>query len=49
MRIGLQPMEDVNYNIQFERLCNDLILGDMIDEPKEVSGGLLHRMYSVNL
>lgn len=38
-------MNDIQYNIQFESLCNILQLGMMISAPKPLSGGLLHRMY----
>lgn len=40
-------MDDIRYNIQFERLCNTLGLGDIIGFPKTIAGGLLHRMYSI--
>lgn len=40
-------MIDIQYNLQFEKLCNVLSLGEMISVPKEISGGLLHRMYAV--
>lgn len=40
-------MSNAQYNLQFQKLCNVLQLGDMIEEPKAISGGLLHRMYSV--
>jgi thiamine kinase-like enzyme len=40
-------MSDIQYNLQFENLCNILKLGNLIEEPKAVSGGLLHRMYAV--
>ncbi|TCZ79344.1 aminoglycoside phosphotransferase family protein [Paenibacillus albiflavus] len=35
------------YNIKFERLCNELNLGEILKEPETISGGLLHRMFSV--
>lgn len=35
------------YNLQFEKLCTMLKLGEVIDEPQAISGGLLHRMYLV--
>lgn len=40
-------MSDINYNLQFEKLCNVLKLGEMIDMPEAISGGLLHRMYAI--
>lgn len=38
---------NARYNIQFEKLCNILGLGHMIGSPKAITGGLLHRMYSI--
>lgn len=38
---------NAQYNIQFEKLCNILGLGHMIGSPKVITGGLLHRMYSI--
>lgn len=35
-----------NYNIQHEKLCKTLQLGDLILEPQELSGGLIHRMFA---
>lgn len=40
-------MIDIKYNLQFEKLCNILRLGEMIGEPRAISGGLLHRMYAI--
>ncbi|MEK4510946.1 phosphotransferase [Paenibacillus sp. FSL K6-2524] len=40
-------MSDVQYNLQFEKLCNTLELGEIIGVPEEISGGLLNRMYAV--
>ncbi|MBB6625365.1 phosphotransferase [Clostridium gasigenes] len=40
-------MSDIQYNLQFEKLCNVLKLGDIVGDPKPISGGLLHRMYSM--
>lgn len=40
-------MSDIHYNLQFEKLCNMLELGEIVGVPKAISGGLLHRMYSV--
>lgn len=37
----------INYNVQIEKLCNILNLGELNTSPKQLSGGLLHRMYSV--
>jgi Ser/Thr protein kinase RdoA (MazF antagonist) len=40
-------MNDSVYNIQFEKLCNVLGLGDIIGFPKVITGGFLHRMYAI--
>jgi Ser/Thr protein kinase RdoA (MazF antagonist) len=40
-------MNNIQYNLQFDRLCNILQLGKMIGTPKALTGGLLHRMYCV--
>lgn len=41
-------MSDVQYNLQFNKLCNILQLGDIVGVPEAISGGLLHRMYAVS-
>ncbi|MCR8656488.1 aminoglycoside phosphotransferase family protein [Paenibacillus endoradicis] len=40
-------MSDVQYNLQFEKLCNNLTLGEIIGVPEPISGGLLHRMFAI--
>jgi Ser/Thr protein kinase RdoA (MazF antagonist) len=40
-------MSDIQYNLQFDKLCNVLLLGGIIGVPEAISGGLLHRMYAV--
>ena len=40
-------MHDLQYNLQFEKLCNILKLGEIIGKPKAITGGLLHRMYAI--
>jgi Ser/Thr protein kinase RdoA (MazF antagonist) len=40
-------MSDIQYNLQFEKLCNVLKLGDIVGDPEAISGGLLHRMYAI--
>lgn len=44
-------IESINYrnksNLQFDNLCSDLKLGRMLQAPKAISGGLLHRMYFI--
>ena len=37
----------IQYNLQFEKLCNILKLGEIVSSPKSISGGLLHRMYAM--
>ncbi len=36
------------YNIQIEKLCRKIKIGDIIGTPCQIQGGLLHRMYDVN-
>ncbi|WP_127539513.1 phosphotransferase [Paenibacillus illinoisensis] len=40
-------MSDIQYNLNFEKVCDQLNLGDLISTPKPISGGLLHRMYVI--
>jgi Ser/Thr protein kinase RdoA (MazF antagonist) len=40
-------MIDIKYNLQFEKLCNILKLGEIVSVPEALSGGLLHRMYAI--
>lgn len=40
-------MGDIHYNLQFEKLCEFLQIGKIVDEPRRISGGLLHRMYAI--
>lgn len=40
-------MSNIQYNLQFEKLCKTMQLGDIVGEVKPLSGGLLHRMYAV--
>ena len=40
-------MSDIKYNLQFEKLCDILKLGEIVGVPEAITGGLLHRMYSV--
>lgn len=40
-------MNDTQYNLNFNKLCSKLQLGELISSPKPISGGLLHRMYSI--
>ncbi|MGZ9583739.1 phosphotransferase [Paenibacillus marinisediminis] len=35
------------YNLQFEKLCSTLKLGEIINVPEVISGGLLHRMFAI--
>lgn len=37
----------MQYNLQFERLCQTLQLGEITGVPEAMSGGLLHKMYTV--
>jgi len=40
-------MSETQYNLQFDKLCNMLQLGEIIGVPEAISGGLLHRMYRI--
>ena len=40
-------MDNIQYNIQFNKLCNQLDLGEMIGKQIPLIGGLLHRMYGI--
>jgi Ser/Thr protein kinase RdoA (MazF antagonist) len=40
-------VNDVQYNLQFEKLCNVLQLGEIVGRAQAISGGLLHKMYAV--
>lgn len=40
-------MNEIQYNLQFEKLCCVLQLGDIVKNPETVSGGFLHRMYAI--
>lgn len=40
-------MSELRYNLQFDKLCNVLKLGRIIGSPEPISGGLLHKMFSV--
>lgn len=35
------------YNFQFEKLCTTLELGEILELPEAISGGLLHRMFAL--
>jgi Ser/Thr protein kinase RdoA (MazF antagonist) len=40
-------MSNLQYNIQFNKLCRHLQLGEMVGQEVRLSGGLLHRMYGI--
>lgn len=40
-------MPNIHYHLQFDKLCTLLQLGEIIREPETISGGLLHRMYTI--
>lgn len=40
-------MSDIQYNLQFEKLCNILQLGEIVGVAESILGGLLHRMYAI--
>ncbi|WP_314590063.1 phosphotransferase [Paenibacillus terrigena] len=41
-------MSDNLYHLQIQKLCDMLHLGTMIQAPEAISGGFLHRMYSIS-
>lgn len=40
-------MENLNYSLNFEKLCEKFNLGQLTTQPEQVFGGLLHRMYQL--
>jgi Ser/Thr protein kinase RdoA (MazF antagonist) len=40
-------MSDIQSELQLEKLCNILQLGELVSMPEAISGGLLHRVYSI--
>lgn len=40
-------MSKLKYRMEFEDICRHSDLGELINRPISISGGLLHRMYSV--
>lgn len=40
-------MGELKYNIQLEKLCEAMKLGELSSEPKVTTGGLLHKMYAI--
>lgn len=40
-------MENTKYNIKFDKLCEKCHMGKLLCEPKQITGGLLHRMFEV--
>lgn len=40
-------MSEVQYNVQFEKVCRTLQLGEIVGMPESISGGLLHKMYAI--
>ncbi|WP_338049207.1 aminoglycoside phosphotransferase family protein [Paenibacillus wynnii] len=40
-------MVNIQYNLQFEKICSILQLGEITRVPLEVAGGFLHRMYAI--
>ncbi|MDR6726979.1 aminoglycoside phosphotransferase (APT) family kinase protein [Paenibacillus amylolyticus] len=40
-------MNEIPYKLNFEKLCSELELGDLIGTPTAISGGLLHRTYAL--
>lgn len=40
-------MGDIKYNLQFEKLCEVTHLGQLIGVPEALSGGFLHRVFTI--
>lgn len=40
-------MSEIRYNLQFDKLCEHLRLGELVCVPEGITGGLLHKMYSL--
>lgn len=40
-------MDNIQYQFEFESLCQISLLGELVNVPKPLSGGLLHRMYAL--
>lgn len=40
-------MNEIPYKLNFEKLCSELALGDIVGTPTAISGGLLHRTYAL--
>ncbi|SCC34353.1 phosphotransferase [Bacillus mycoides] len=40
-------MDAIKYYLDFESICKNSLLGEMLNVPKSICGGLLHRMYAV--
>jgi Ser/Thr protein kinase RdoA (MazF antagonist) len=39
-------VSEIQDNLQFEKLCNHLMLGEIVGVPEALSGGFMHRMYA---
>lgn len=37
----------MQYNLQLEKICKSLHLGELIGRPRQLSGGFLHKMYAI--
>lgn len=40
-------MDSINYQLEFEGICKQSFLGELLTSPKPICGGLLHRMYAI--
>jgi hypothetical protein len=38
----------MNYNLQFEKLCQQLKIGSLTAEPLPLTGGHMHKMFVIN-
>lgn len=42
-----ENMDSIKENLEFESLCQKLFLGELVNVPTPLSGGLLHRIYAI--
>jgi hypothetical protein len=40
-------VNEIQYNLQFDKLCELMQLGELVGVPEPVSGGFLHKMYAI--
>ncbi|GLV64463.1 membrane protein [Bacillus mycoides] len=40
-------MDSIEYRFEFEEICKQAVLGELLSPPKSICGGLLHQMYAI--